>query len=44
MKKTVMQTLVERCSNYKRMDRQYGTDSRSPLHHDRRCVIHRRSS
>lgn len=25
------------CDFFKRMDAQYGTDTRSPLHHDNRC-------
>jgi hypothetical protein len=25
------------CAEYKRLDAKYGTDARSPLHHDQRC-------
>lgn len=28
------------CDWYRRLDAEYGTTTRSPLHHDHRCPIH----
>lgn len=29
---------MTKCENLKRLDREYETDKRSPLHHDNRCT------
>lgn len=34
-------TDAERCATLRHLDREYGTDPESPLHHDnRRCPVH----
>lgn len=32
--------LKQACAEYKRLDEKFGTDDRSPLHHDNRCPLH----
>jgi hypothetical protein len=29
-----------KCYNYQLLDKKYGTDNKSPLHHDTRCPLH----
>jgi hypothetical protein len=29
-----------KCYNYQLMDKRFGTDNKSPLHHDTRCPLH----
>lgn len=37
-----LSTLYEWCETERELDRTYGTDRQSPLHHDQRCTIHSR--
>lgn len=39
---TLPKSDAEWCSYYKQLDRAFGTDKRSPLHHDNRCTNHKK--
>lgn len=41
MSQNVKRSARDYCELFHRLDKKYGTITRSPLHHDNRCPIHK---